>query len=101
MFGTHLGGGVVVKLGVAHTGKENGIGLLAGLKGLFGEGIAHLVYGMRATKCLTIRNLMAELLCHGTHHGHTLFHNLGADSVTGQHSNFQVHIYFPFLILYI
>ena len=92
LLGTHLGGGIVVELRVAHAGKEHGIGLLARLERLFGEGVSHLVDGMGAAECFLVTNLMAELCGHCAEHGHALLHNLGADSVTGQYCDFQFHI---------
>ena len=49
LFGAHLGGGVIVKLGVAYGREEYGIGLLTHLESLFGEGVALLVDGVSTT----------------------------------------------------
>ena len=92
LLGAHLGRGVVVKLRVADRGEQHGVGLLAHLEGLFGEGITHFVDGMGAAEGFLVAHFVTELLGYGTQHGHTLFHNLGADTVTGQHCNLEFHI---------
>ena len=99
LFGTHLGRGVVVELRVAHAGKEHGIGSLARLEGLFGEGVAHLVDGMSAAKRFLVSHLVAELLGDSAEHRHALLHNLGADTITGQDCNLQFHIVIFFFLI--
>ena len=92
LFGAHLGGGVVVKLGVAHAGKEHSIGLFAYLEGLLGERVANLIYGMSTTKGGLVTYLVAKLLSHGAAHGHALLHNLRTYSVARKDGNFEFHI---------
>ena len=99
LLGTHLGGGVIVKLGVTHGREEHGIGLLAHLEGLFGEGVAHLIDGMSATQGIFVAYVMSKLLTYGGHYIHTHGGYFGADTVTGQHSNLKVHTYNRFLLL--
>ena len=100
LLGTHLGRWVVVELGVADRCKEHGIGLLADIVGLLGEGIAHLVDGMRTADGFRVTHFMTELLGNSRHHGHALFHNLRADTIASQHSNFQIHNVFVLNFLF-
>ena len=93
LLGAYLGRGVVVELGVAHTGKEHGIGLLTGLVRLLGEGIAHLVDSMCTAKCFLVTHFVTELLGYSRQDGHALLHNLWSDSVTGQYCNLQFHTF--------
>ena len=88
LLGAHLGCGVVVETWVANGGKQNGVGIHAGLEGGLGEGIANGINGMGATDCLVERELMAEFLCHYLHHLYTLFHDLRSDSVAGEYCYF-------------
>ena len=93
--------GVVVIFGIAYTGKEDSIGLLAHLEGLFGEGVAHLIYGMCTTESLLEGHLVTKAVGHSLQDGHTLFHNLGTDTITGQYSNIQFHKCQLLYIIYI
>ena len=88
----NLGCRVIVKLRVAYTGEEHSVCLLAHLKGLLRERVAHLIDGVCSAESLLVRHLMSELLCHGVHNGNALLHYLRADTVAGQYCNLEFHI---------
>jgi hypothetical protein len=92
LFGTHLCSGVVIEFGITNAGKENSISIHTRLESLFGEGVTHFVDGVSATQGFLVRHLVAKLLSNSRHNGHTLFHNLRSDAITGQNSNLQFHL---------
>ena len=83
LFGTHLGGGVIVEFRVAYCRKEHCIGILTSLIGSFGERVAHFVDGVRTAHGILITYFVTEFLANGGHYVHTYGGNLRANAVTG------------------
>ena len=100
LFGAYAGGGVVVILRVADGGEEDGIGVFAHLIGVFGEGVAHPVDGIRAAGGVFIVDFVSKLFADRGEHVDAHGGDFGADSVTGQYGNFQFHSYCCFNVRY-
>ena len=88
---TNLSRGIVVVLQVAYGSKEYGIGPHTHLVGGIGIRIAHLVDGVSTTDGLFVLKLMSTLLGYRVEHSHTLFHDLGSDTIARQNCNLQIH----------
>ena len=92
LFRSHFRGGVVVEPKVPHGCEEDGIGILASLEGLFGEGVTHLVDGLGPADGLSVGHLMPEFLSDGIHDSHTLYHDLWSYTVAREDGYFKFHI---------
>ena len=88
----HLGGRIIVKAEIAHGGEEHGVGLHAGLVGILGERVSHLVYGVGTANGFLVVELMSELAGNSVKHGHALLHDFWPDAITGQYSDIQFHV---------
>ena len=85
-------GRVVVELGVAHGGEEHRVGVHARGEGLFGEGVAHPVYGGGSAERGGEADVVGKPLCHGLDHCHSLLHNLRPYAVARQYCYVEFHI---------
>ena len=88
----HFGGRVVVEAKIAHGGEEHGVCLHAGLVGILGEGVSHLVYGVGSANGFLVVELMSKLAGDSVKRGHALLHDFRPDAITGQYSDIQFHV---------
>ncbi len=91
LLGADAGGGVVVILGVADGGEEDGVGLAADVVGVFGEGVAEGVDGCGAAEGLVVVDGVSELVTDGGHDVDSLAGYFGSDAVSGQYCDIQFH----------
>ena len=91
LFRTHLGGGVVVVLGIAHGTEQDRVGVQAGLVGDLREGVAVTVDGARSRVREMPGHLVSELAADGFHALDCLAGHFGADAVPGQKGNVEFH----------
>ena len=81
----------MIVLQIADSSKENSIGTHTHLVGGLRVRIAYLINGMSATDGFLVFKLVTKLLGYRVEHSHTLFHNLGSNSITRQNRNLQFH----------
>ena len=92
LFGAYFRRRVVVVLGVADGTEEHGVRRLAYFVRLGGVGIARDIDGTGAYQRLFIGERMTVLGGYGVERLHRFAHDLGADAVSRQTRDFQIHI---------
>ena len=73
LLGTHLGGGVIVELGVTYGREEHCVSLHTGLESILGEGVPNCIDGCGAADCVLESHLMTEFGANRAHYVNTLF----------------------------
>ena len=85
---TNLQCGVVVKTRISNSSEEHGISIHTRLEGLIGERVATSIDGVGAADRLLISEVVTELLCDHIQYVDSLWHDLRANTITRQYSNF-------------